>query len=478
MFQGGSAYSTSANRARQVGSFALFLTLGLASPLAHAVPSFARQTGLACEACHTVFPELTHFGRMFKANGYTLDNLKQVRDVDPRRQENLSLATLPPLSAMVQVSQTWINSPLPESTGPGRSQTSTTGFPQQFSFFYAGKVAPHLGAFVQLTYGNDSGTIGIDNTDLRFADSLALKDERTLIYGVSLNNNPTVQDLWNSTPGWGFPYAATNAAPGPLAATQIDGTLAQDVAGISGYFVWDESLYGEVGIYRSAKQGVTNPLTGAAGPLDGSISNVIHGIAPYGRLAYEYQWGRHNLEVGVYGANFQLHPGGGTTDSPASLSGPVNQFRDIAQDFQYQYITDEHQFTINGTRIHESMRLDASFAAGASANPSDDLTTLRVEGIYYYHRRYGASLGYFSTTGSTDTLLYPAGAPGVVTSANGSPDTRGYIAELDYLPWLNTKLSLQYTGYSKFNGGNSNYDGLGRNASANGGTYLLLWIAF
>jgi hypothetical protein len=23
-----------------------------------AVPSFARQTGLACEACHTVFPEL------------------------------------------------------------------------------------------------------------------------------------------------------------------------------------------------------------------------------------------------------------------------------------------------------------------------------------------------------------------------------------------------------------------------------------
>ncbi|MCL2430275.1 MAG: hypothetical protein FWD12_13680, partial [Alphaproteobacteria bacterium] len=48
-----------------------FLT---AAPTALAVPSFARQTGMACEACHTVYPELTHFGRVFKANGYTLSN--------------------------------------------------------------------------------------------------------------------------------------------------------------------------------------------------------------------------------------------------------------------------------------------------------------------------------------------------------------------------------------------------------------------
>ena len=30
--------------------------------------------GMACMACHTVYPELTHFGRMFKLNGYQLDN--------------------------------------------------------------------------------------------------------------------------------------------------------------------------------------------------------------------------------------------------------------------------------------------------------------------------------------------------------------------------------------------------------------------
>ena len=58
-------------------------------------------------------------------------------------------------------------------------------------------------------------------------------------------------------------------------------------------------------------------LTGAAGPLDGTISNVIIGGAPYYRLAYEYQWGRHHLSVGLYGATFKLFPGG-STDAPGS----------------------------------------------------------------------------------------------------------------------------------------------------------------
>src|ERR1700691_2930049 len=77
--------------------------LGLRAMQAQAVPSFARQTCMACQACHTVFPELTHFRRMFKANAYTLDSLKQVRDIDATKQEILYLATLPPLSVMIQI---------------------------------------------------------------------------------------------------------------------------------------------------------------------------------------------------------------------------------------------------------------------------------------------------------------------------------------------------------------------------------------
>ena len=133
------------------------------------------------------------------------------------------------------------------------------------------------------------------------------------------------------------------------------------------------------------------------------------------------------------------------------------------------------------THIHESMTLDASFASAASANPSNTLTTTRAWVTYYYRRRIGGTLGYFSTAGSSDAGLYPANppnGPGVVTSANGSPDTRGWIAEVNYLPWLNVKISAQYTGFSKFNGAGSNYDGAGRSASDNNTVYLLLWFAY
>jgi hypothetical protein len=332
---------------------------------------------------------------------------------------------------------------------------------------------------IQITYANDSGTIGMDNTDLRYANLLLLPKDHGLIYGVSVNNNPTVEDLWNSTPAWGFPYTSTNAGVSPLAATEIDGTLAQQIAGLSVYAMWDQSLYGEVGVYRSAQQGVTNPITGAAGPLDGTASNVIDGGAPYARIAYEYQWSRHDLEIGAYGAGFKLYPGGGSTSAPAALSGPVNQFNDIAEDLQYQFIGDENIVTVAATHIHESMRLNASYVAGVSANPTDGLNTTRFDATYYFRRKFGATISHFATTGSVDPGLYAAGsAPGVITSANGSPDTTGWIAELNYLPWLNTKLSLQYTHYDQFNGGSVNYDGFDRNAGANDTTFLLLWLAF
>jgi hypothetical protein len=454
-----------------------------AAPPALAVPSFARQTGMACEACHTVFPELTHFGRVFKANGYTLSNLKQVRDVSPKKEELLELSQFPPLSIMAQISYTQMKTGVPDlaSAGaPGVAQNGTAGFPQQLSLFYAGKIAPHFGGYIQLTYANDSGSIGIDNTDLRFSDEVLLPNNGTFTYGLSLNNNPTVQDLWNSTPAWGFPYAASNANVSPLAATAVNGPFAQNVAGLSAYLYWNESLYAEVGGYRSAQQGITNQLTGGAGPLDGTASNVISGLAPYWRVAYEYDWGRNTLEAGLYGFDVKVFPGS-ASGTPTALSGPTNRFNDVAEDLQYQFIGDQHIFTVLGTHIHESMTLDSSFATGASANPSNTLSTTQVAATYYYRRKIGGTVQYFSTTGSTDTLLYPAtgtGQPGVVTSANGSPDTRGWITEVNYLPWLNVKLSLQYTWYSKFNGGGSNYDGVGRNASDNDTLYLLLWFAY
>src|ERR1700720_1673445 len=83
-----------------------FIALGGAMTPSWAVPSFARQTGMACAACHTVFPELTPFGREFKLNGYVLDNIKQVKGITVENRETLALSSLPPLSMMLQISYT------------------------------------------------------------------------------------------------------------------------------------------------------------------------------------------------------------------------------------------------------------------------------------------------------------------------------------------------------------------------------------
>jgi hypothetical protein len=99
-----------------------------------------------------------------------------------------------------------------------------------------------------------------------------------------------------------------------------------------------------------------------------------------------------------------------------------------------------------------------------------------LTGEYYYQRRIGGTLGYFSTTGTHDAQLYPA-AP-VIGSATHSPDTSGYLLEVNYLPWLNAKLQAQYVAYRKFDGFASNYDGSSRNASNNNTLYLLVWLNY
>src|ERR1700752_2314751 len=127
---------------RFAGLTALAAVLVGAAPAALAVPRFARQTGMACEACHQGVPELPHFGRVFKANGYILSNVKQVQDVTGKKEELLSLGQNVPLSIMAQVSYSEMKTGVPDLTAagaPGVAQNGTAGFPQQRSRFYAGK---------------------------------------------------------------------------------------------------------------------------------------------------------------------------------------------------------------------------------------------------------------------------------------------------------------------------------------------------
>jgi len=117
----------------------------------------------------------------------------------------------------------------------------------------------------------------------------------------------------------------------------------------------------------------------------------------------------------------------------------------------------------------------AGIGAGPTpGNATDKLRTFKAKATYYRDREYGGTLGYFATTGSADSGLY-----GMDPNGNAmKPDSRGYIAEFDYLPIQNVRLMLQYTAYNKFNGASNNYDGNGRNARDNNTLFFNVWAAF
>jgi len=476
---------------QRCGALALVLFGLLCVQPAQALPLFARQTGMACLACHTVYPELTHFGRMFKLQGYQLDNEQDVQMITDEGKQVLALPPIPNLALFIMTSYTSISKALPDSSIPGaHSLTGTVNFPQQVSLLYGGKIAPHFGAFAQVTYDDAGNTFSIDNTDFRFADTRVLPNNTKLTYGMSLTNNPSVEDAYNTTPAFGFVYLPPETFVPSVATPLVEAVTAYQVAGPVFYAMWNEQLYAAVGLYREARNGGNspgNPITGAPGPIDSATANVAEGNNPYWRLSYEYDIDRFNLMVGTYGLHFRLFPGH-ATGTP--LTGLPNTYTDVAGDFQFQWIGESNSATLKGTYVKENQSLGGSAAAGAS-NPSDWLSYGSVDLTYWYKRRYGFDVGYISIKGSTDPLAYPS-APtvippttgtgpgitvGVTNSANSNPTTNSVVGEVYYAPWLNVKIGLQYAHYTKFDGGTSNYDGVGRNASNNDTTYLYMWFA-
>ena len=448
------------------------------TPSAYAVPSYARQTGLACATCHSTYPELTSFGRLFKLNGYVTTGLSQIQSP---AGGGLKINEVPPLSAMFVTSLTNLSKSLRDPVNGDNTQNGSWEFPQQLSFFFAGEISDHMGTFSQITYQHSSDHFTIDNVDFRYANQGTLGGKNA-IYGLTLNNNPTVEDPYQGTPAWGFPFISSEIAPGPIASTLIDGGLAQDVVGIGGYTMLDNHWYANFSLYRSEHAGVTEPYGSSLG------IPTIKGLAPYLRLAYQTNFGDSFFEVGAYGLWANIAP---------NTVGTADKYVDTALDAQYEHnLAGGNSIVIRGTYIHEKATFDASYnlPAPTVSNSSDNLNTFKLNGEYHFGASGAATVGVFRTTGSTDMLRYKASpdplidpgcgiatgtacdpAPGL-GSANGSPDNTGWVLQGTYLPWQNVQFGVQYTIYTKFNGASDNYDGLGRKASDNNTLYAYGWF--
>ncbi len=461
--------------AAAVALLATFLTIGYAPP-AKALPSYARQTGQPCGTCHTDFAGLTPYGRLFKIQGYTAGGGPYRTTLFPSSDDSGTSNQkpwVPPLSMMTVVGFTNTQAPLPAPTAPYNANNNVAL--SSINFMWGGAITDHVGAFAQVSYNaQPAGGFGTDpygrswtwdNTDIRYADSTRIGG-LNVVYGITANNNPTVQDPWNTTPAWSFPYVSSNFGAGFGPTPIIDGGFAQNVVSVGAYTFINDALYLEATVYTTL-----NPNTQIDLGADPFNSPGTFDAAPYWRAAYEPHWGNHWLEIGTFGMYAPVHPWTMPGTTTTSTFPQTDNYTDIGFDTQYQYQGSNFWITLRGSLIHELQDLNASFTNGLAANPTNTLNEARAYASLAYgnNNRVVLTGQYFTSWGSPDLLLY-----------GGSPNTNGWIAEIAYIPfissfspgwpWWNARLGLQYTYYTEFNGTTVG-------ATANNTLFLYLWLA-
>lgn len=435
----------------------LLIGLIMAARPAAAIPAFAQQTGQPCTACHIggFGPQLTPIGRAFKIGGYT-----QGGGEGP--------AASIPLSLMIQTSFNNTGAdqnPPPQHYGPNNNFSL-----DQISGFIGGAIGEHTGGFMQFTWSDVANTSHVDNIDLRPYTTAFDVGGKELRVGATLNNAPTVQDPYNATFGWGYPYIASMIAPTPTGNPMLVSGLGQSAIGYTVYAWYDNKLYLEGGAYSTLSPWI---LARAGDPLGiGSTTSP----APYIRAAYEWQWATSAAHVGALFMKANVDPQLGTPGG--------DHYTDYAVDGSYQFLGDgTHIATVQGIYTHESQFLNASAAADGIAGAKYSLDQIRANVSYWYQNTYGITLGWQKTWGPANPVLFINGG-----SANSKPNSNAFIIEADWVPFgkdtslwqpfLNLKLGVQYTVYTQFNGGSNNYDGAGANASDNNTLLLFAWLIF
>jgi hypothetical protein len=337
----------------------------------------------------------------------------------------------------------------------------------QASLFYAGRIYKKAGAFVQLTYDGVADRLALDNVDIRISDEQTWMGQN-FVYGVSFNNNPTTQDLWNTTPAWGLPYASSPIAT-TTAAAPVIASFGGQVGGASVYSMINDLLYIEAGAYTTFNKGTQRSM----GNWD---SRKIEGGAPYWRVALQKEWNGHYFSLGHFGFSADVMP---DVNAPSSH----DSYTDLGVDFNYQYLANPtHIYELKASYINEQQKLLASFANGSSNRLKQNQGFLGLNAAYTYDQTYGFSLGFNRNFGTTDAAWNSY-------STTGRPNSEYFTAELNYIPFgkeasvraslMNLRFALQYIGYTQFNGAVHD-DGSGNSRTAGNNNTLLLngWFSF
>jgi hypothetical protein len=419
-------------------SILLLLSAALGTRQALAVPSFAIQTGQPCATCHigAFGPQLTPAGRDFKLHGYIGSDGKD---------HGL------PLAWVTQTSFTHTAVPHTGGAAPGFRINDNVAL-DVAAAYYAGRITSEVGGFIKFRFNGVKQQASVSSIDIRHTREGELFG-KDVLWGITANNAPTVQDPWNSTPVWGFPYSRSSLAAVPVATPLVNGRLSQRVAGVGVYSLWNDLLYWEADAYK----GLDSPTLKTTGqvPVDGG--DRTSALMPYGRLALIRDWERHHLEVGAFALSGRTVPGNNQT------FGLDTRKTDTALDATYQYITDpakvaSDRLSAHATYIHETAKMDASPAQTLTRELLDHtMDTTRFDISYSFAATVTPSVQYFRTSSTMDVKYW--------RTPNGSPNSDGMIFEVAYVPWgkpdspfpnVNLRLIAQYVNYFSFSGSSTN----------------------
>lgn len=448
---------------QRVSVLVLAIGLGVAVSIsgvknAHAIPSYARQTGFSCDVCHTVYPHLTPFGRDFKLHGYVMDTAECVKASGNAQMCGVDINRIPMISA--RIVSMWSNQTGGDHVVPrgvvtagqgfmsfpsGYNDTETFNLVGDSSIYFGGKIAPNMGTFLEFTGVNDEGgSLGLGAVDFAIAAPDATLGSKLLVYGVRAVDDVFTGDPSNSLGMWGL----TSQLMGMSTHNTLFDPNRAMVEGGELFGMWGDftngGLFGTIGLYHPT--GTQTAGSFVQGNIAGSGKLNTSKVDEAVRLAYYLP--KVGDLYGMIGASGYFGKEGMIAPTTATITNPnyTDSYYNYGVDLQLQYIADDNLAELFA--IYQSQN-DNSFYGKDMYSGTDygtNGTSVQRSGIglmadYYYKRTYGVYVKYLDQSSSKVQDM----------------DVAGTIAGLSWYPVENIQFMIEQALYTTYNPGLAQY---------------------
>lgn len=404
-----------------LGGLVLFLVTFLLPQESRAVPSYARQVQKPCTACHTIWPNLNQAGRQFKVKAYT-DVSQEWQMIN---KDKLNMLYIFPVSARA------IFLPYTKHMNDVQGINENSTELDQVALFLGSRVFDYAGVFASAEWSPDDGTFHLPTVKMAFQYPLG---EGNTLGLVAFKGLATSADPFNSLGGRDRALTfGDESIPSILTKGWTSSFWSEENLGVvaHGYFLGNR-LYAAVGAMRGGNADDTGfgfSVDKNKDPFDAFFrlawdQKLTNGAVTFGGAWYT---GKQRPLDSTGAPLFESTVNRGYLD--ASLEQTFGEDHLVEAQALYGYGKEKNVFGGD-----ESRKFDGFL----------------VEGSYFFQRTYGLIAAY-NMINIKDVLASDISADGTGTDENKK---NTWLVSLNYLPWLNTKVAIQYAQTkTKFAGG-------------------------